>query len=769
MAKDTKSLRAGKNAKARRTGIKRAPGKTLVEFREAVRSPMFAWGVMALLTYVFVAGMLSSWAREQPLVAVGRVMNLTRTVRIEFDIEDKQATEDAREAARLSTPRVLVAEMAVLDELTASLERLPATLAGVETLDEVEASIRAEFSLTEEEFQSIRREVNDGQPNLAWSRRVQTLGRELAQRPVLSNQNWQIVSSEGTAPSVTLDVEGEVTEVPLNAIVNIGQVQELEEAMDVLVRRRAGFPGAQAQAVIDRLVGTREKPAQPTFRYDAALSKAAQDQAAALVQPERRTNPVGTPIVTRGQVLDQSALERYRQELQHYRQHAGPLVLALERLGVFATVGAVGLAGFGYLAFYCGRVRRNPTRMFGIVALMTGTLAISVFATALEPRLVAVTTTAPIVLLAVIAVVAYDQRLAIALATLQGLVTIVALRETPATLVTVMLGIGVAVWQLGEIRDRQTVIKMGAFVGAALAIGTVAAALLSRPLVPEQLQQTIGDAIWAGVGGLAVGAVALSLLSFSLLERAFDIATGMTLIELRDPKQPLLRQLQRQAPGTYNHSLNVASIAESAADAVNADALLTYVGGLYHDIGKMNKPEYFVENQSGGPNKHEKLSPAMSLLVIVGHVKDGLEMAREFDLPRPLQHFIEAHHGTTLVEFFYHRAKEQAEADDMIENPEEIEYRYPGPRPRTREVAILMLSDAVESATRSMSDPTPARIDQLVRELANKRLLDGQFDECDLTLKDLRTITESISKSVASIYHGRIAYPKGDKKEEKRA
>jgi putative nucleotidyltransferase with HDIG domain len=360
-----------------------------------------------------------------------------------------------------------------------------------------------------------------------------------------------------------------------------------------------------------------------------------------------------------------------------------------------------------------------------------------------------------------------------ALGVLQGLLTVIALREQPATLMTILLGVGVAVWQLEEIRDRQTVIKMGAFTGAVLAIGTVAAALLARPLVPEQLQQTISDAVWAGVGGLAVGAIALSLLSFSWLERAFDIATGMTLIELRDPKQTLLRQLQRQAPGTYNHSLNVASIAEAAADAIGADALLTYVGGLYHDIGKMNKPEYFVENQSGGPNKHEKLSPAMSLLVIVGHVKDGLEMAREFDLPRPVQHFIEAHHGTTLVEYFFHRAKEQAEADEMIENPAEIEYRYPGPKPRTREVAILMLADAVESATRSMADPTPARIDQLVRDLANKRLLDGQFDECDLTLKDLHIITDSISKTVASIYHGRIAYPKSekaeDKKEERRA
>ncbi len=238
---------------------------------------------------------------------------------------------------------------------------------------------------------------------------------------------------------------------------------------------------------------------------------------------------------------------------------------------------------------------------------------------------------------------------------------------------------------------------------------------------------------------------------------------GLTLIELRDPKHPLLRELQQRAPGTYNHSLNVASIAEAAADAIGADALLTYVGALYHDVGKMNKPDYFVENQSGGPNRHDKLSPAMSLLVIVGHVKDGLELAREFGLPRTLQHFIEAHHGTTLVEYFYHRARQKAElleekGEDQPE-PQEIEYRYPGPKPQTKEVAILMLADAVESATRSMPEPTPGRIEALVHELANKRLMDGQFEECELTLRDLNLIVESIIKTVASIYHARIAYP----------
>jgi membrane-associated HD superfamily phosphohydrolase len=185
----------------------------------------------------------------------------------------------------------------------------------------------------------------------------------------------------------------------------------------------------------------------------------------------------------------------------------------------------------------------------------------------------------------------------------------------------------------------------------------------------------------------------------------------------------------------------------------------------------MNKPEYFVENQLGGPNKHEKLSPAMSLLLIVGHVKDGMELAREFGLPRPLHHFIESHHGTTLVEFFYHRARQQALKDSTRQHeehegelddthvPEEFEYRYPGPRPQTREAAILMLSDGIESATRTLAEPTPARIEALVRAMANKRLMDGQFEECDITLKDLNLIVDSISRTLTSIYHGRVVYP----------
>jgi putative nucleotidyltransferase with HDIG domain len=319
----------------------------------------------------------------------------------------------------------------------------------------------------------------------------------------------------------------------------------------------------------------------------------------------------------------------------------------------------------------------------------------------------------------------------------------------------------VAVAQLRELRNRSTLIQAAGVTAAVLAAGTILLGLLEMPLGNGAWRQILIHGFWSGLGAFLVGPVVLAILP--TLERWFDITTGMSLAELRDPKQPLLKQLQQKAPGTYNHSLQVANIAEASAEAIGANGLLVYVGSLYHDIGKMNKSQYFVENQTDGPSKHDKLSPAMSLLVIVGHVKDGIELAREYILPRPIQHFIESHHGTTLVEYFYHAAKSQNGGD-----VQEIEFRYPGPKPRTREAAILMLADAVESATRSLADPNPSRIDSLVRTISRKRLTDGQYDQCDLTFRELGLIEESTIKSLCAIYHGRITYPsQKEEREEK--
>src|SRR5947207_1573449 len=210
------------------------------------------------------------------------------------------------------------------------------------------------------------------------------------------------------------------------------------------------------------------------------------------------------------------------------------------------------------------------------------------------------------------------------------------------------------------------------------------------------------------------------------VERVFDVQTDISLLELGDVQHPLLQELVRRAPGTYNHSINVASIAEAAAEAIGANGLLVRVGAYFHDIGKMLKPGYFVENQGPDANRHESLLPAMSTLVIIAHVKDGADLARQHGLPQSIIDFIEQHHGTTLVEYFYRQAEEESERDPEGAEVDESSFRYPGPKPQTKEAGVLMLADSVESASRALVDPAPARIESLVHELAMKKLLDGQ-------------------------------------------
>jgi putative nucleotidyltransferase with HDIG domain len=266
----------------------------------------------------------------------------------------------------------------------------------------------------------------------------------------------------------------------------------------------------------------------------------------------------------------------------------------------------------------------------------------------------------------------------------------------------------------------------------------------------------------AGAGWYGLCVVLASFLITGLLpfiERLFDTQTDISLLEWGDAAHPLLQELARRAPGTYNHSINVASLAEPAAEAIGANGLLVRVGAYFHDIGKMLKPSYFIENQGEGGNQHDSLLPAMSTLVIVAHVKDGADLGRQHRIPRVVVDFIEQHHGTTLVEYFYREAERQNAEDPNGGKVDESSYRYPGPKPQTKESAVLMLADAAESACRSLVEPTPKRIESLVGDIANKRLLDGQFDDCQLTLQQLQLVEESLVKSLTAVYHGRIVYP----------
>ena len=305
-----------------------------------------------------------------------------------------------------------------------------------------------------------------------------------------------------------------------------------------------------------------------------------------------------------------------------------------------------------------------------------------------------------------------------------------------------------------------TVIGVGIVAGQTLTppVSSEASEIVYTGAVFETvITNLFGNATWAGFC-IVVSALAMTGL-LPLVEKGFGVQTDLSLLELGDASHPLLRRLAQRAPGTYNHSINVASIAEAAADEIGANGLLVRVGAYFHDIGKMFKPEYFIENQMSGENQHDSLQPAMSTLVIIAHVKDGADLARSHHLPQPIIDFILQHHGTTLVEYFYREAAKRSEEDPNSETVLDKDFRYPGPKPQTLEAAVMMLADAVESASRTLVDPTPSRIQGLVDSIAQKKMSDGQFDECGLTFQQLHKIRSSLVKSLTAIYHARVKYP----------
>lgn len=307
-------------------------------------------------------------------------------------------------------------------------------------------------------------------------------------------------------------------------------------------------------------------------------------------------------------------------------------------------------------------------------------------------------------------------------------------------------------------RQRSDIVRAMLCVGAGTAL-----ALLIVGLFGGWEWKYIVHHMGVGVlNGIISGAITFLFLLFS--ESFFSRTTDIRLVELSDFNQPLLKRLMIEAPGTYHHSLVIATLAEQAGEVIGANALLCRVGAYYHDIGKMVKPEYFIENQSPKGNVHDDLAPTMSSLVLISHVKEGIAFARKYKVDEVIIQFISMHHGTSRIHFFYHKALEKSSEKQI----EEEDFRYPGPKPRTKETAIVMLADAVEAASRSLEEPTHPRIKDLVKKISNNKFIDGQFDECPITLADLKSISESFVNTLSSYYHTRVEYPKYSEEDEKK-
>ncbi len=306
------------------------------------------------------------------------------------------------------------------------------------------------------------------------------------------------------------------------------------------------------------------------------------------------------------------------------------------------------------------------------------------------------------------------------------------------------------VYSVSKLSQRGDLVRAGIYTSGAYVVAIFIMGLVNG----TPLALLISSSLALGViNGILSSILTNGALPF--MENTFHITSPVRLLEISNPNNALLKKLLLEAPGTYHHSIIVGNLAESAADAVGGDSLLVRVGAYYHDIGKSKRPYFFIENQMTSDNPHDKITPSLSTLILTSHVKDGVEMAREHKLPQGIIDIIEQSHGSGLVTYFYHKALE----GDRNETVTEEEYRYEGPRPQTREAAIVMLADSVEAAVRSLQNPTPGRVEGLVRKIIKDKLNDGQLEECDLTFKDLAVIATAFVRVMSGIFHNRVEYP----------
>lgn len=358
-----------------------------------------------------------------------------------------------------------------------------------------------------------------------------------------------------------------------------------------------------------------------------------------------------------------------------------------------------------------------------------------------------------------------DEKLAIFSAVITGIIGSIMFNEGATGTFHMTIGVyilcsGIAgIMFLSNHNHRSNVLKAGLYVSFINVLLILSIVLLRNGQYNMQEYAAIG--VIALISGLLSSILTIGLVPF--FEAGFGILSSMKLIELSNPNHPLLKKLLIEAPGTYHHSVMVANLAESACEAVGANGLLARVGCYYHDIGKTKRPGFFIENQMSKENPHDQLPPLASKEIIVAHATDGAEMLKEYKMPKEVIDIAEQHHGTTLLKFFYFKAK-QSDGDTKEE-----EYRYPGPKPQTKEAAIVGIADSVEAAVRSMAHPTHEQIETLVRKIISDRLQDEQFNQCDITLKELEKVAETLCESLKGIFHSRIEYPEISKQEVKHA
>ncbi len=504
------------------------------------------------------------------------------------------------------------------------------------------------------------------------------------------------------------------------------------------------------------------------FKKDKENRAAAQEMIAVLVRPNLKFNEVETQarkikaaasvpaveevikkdelVVQRGMLVTPEVKERLVQIQKKLAAHR-----VLNQLFVLAyLIILIYILGFSYLLFFEKRFLGSIQQVIFLhTALLLNVLLCKVVL--LLPNSSAYFM--PGALAALLVSILANPRIGFLCALMSAVLTAPLVDFAPEIMLSILLSSMAGIFGTVRLRKRAEFLKVGCFIG----VTSFVIVLIYR----IYHEYPIDESVQVAMLGLANGLLITTPLCFLLVpffEYFFNLTSEISLLELSDLNHPLLKRMIVEAPGTYHHSLVVSTLAESACEAIGANALLARVGCYFHDIGKIPRAEFFTENQSGKgiSNKHEKLTPNMSCLVILNHVKDGIELGRQYKLKEPILRFIPEHQGTGVIYYFYRKALDRAKSGEKV-NPDD--YRYPGPKPQSKETAVALLSDSTEAASRSLKDPSPESIRNLVRKVINDKFIDGQLDECDLTLKDLHKIQESFAHNLMAIFHTRVSYP----------
>lgn len=677
--------------------------------------------------------------------------------RVQFERINQARTAEVRKQSQQDVPNYFRINRALLETIEAEFSDLLAAVNAAETFEQYSANPQNRWKLDQAGFATLDR-MTDESGSAQFKNEVKKIIEKLATQDMVERADV-VRETRSTASYVELDRgNGQFVRVPKEKLIYAVNTDHIDRVAERAVSRTVS---PEIRPVFIDIVKRASAPGpeefKPIYAFDQDLTRQ-QIEDAGRLEPVKDTYQVGDRLVSPGE-LDGEGLALLTAEHDAYltqRTH-DPL---LRRLWIRETVGLFGLivllsGGLAVFTQYCQpRVAQNPTRAFGLAAMMLLML--------LADRLLLLGMgTSPIWSIVTIAMtvtiltIAYSQAFAIGATAVLAMLTIQATDSDFAMFVVHMTVASVASLLLQDIRTRLKMVEVGGITALAAAFSTVFVGLFY-----QQSPATVAtQAAFAALAAMA--GISMVLVVLPLIEKSFRITTSLTLLEWADTSNPLLRHLIEKAPGTWQHSHLLGSMAEAAAEEIGANGLLVRVGAYYHDIGKTCKPQYFVENQSGKLSAHQRLAPTMSLLVILAHVKDGLAMAKEHGLPRVLHQFIAEHHGTTIVRYFHAMAAQEAKASGRGDREvSETEFRYPGPKPRTRESAILMLCDGVEGAVRALSEPTPSRIEAVVHEIFMQRLMDGQFDDCEITLKELFKIEQGLVKSLCAFHHGRIAYPK---------